>query len=175
MEVQLQSVLVPQDGICGITDMYYHDAFGRLTFDGYFNLIYIAKRKKYTNLSKIMLKIRLRGFKKLILMHNQKDIQEIELDGENEKEYVIPFPYDQYDDGVFAFALIVENRLNWVLEGMFWGEIEDSACRKVNIGIDICTYRREGYISRNLQRWYQHIFSNPGLEVIPSQSHLCDR
>ena len=67
MEVQLQSVLVPQDGICGITDMYYHDAFGRLTFDGYFNLIYIAKRKKYTNLSKIMLKIRLRGFKKLIL------------------------------------------------------------------------------------------------------------
>ena len=40
MEVQLQSVLIPQDGICGITDMYYHDAFGRLTFDGYFNLIY---------------------------------------------------------------------------------------------------------------------------------------
>ena len=171
MEVQLQSVLVPQDGICGITDMYYHDAFGRLTFDGYFNLIYIAKRKRYTNLSKIMLKIRLRGFKKLILMHNQKDIQEIELDGENEKEYVIPFPYDQYDDGVFAFALIVENRLNWVLEGMFWGEIEDSACRKVNIGIDICTYRREGYISRNLQRWYQHIFSNPGLEV-SHHSHI---
>ena len=46
MEVQLQSVLLQQDNICGITDMYYHDAFGRLTFNGYFNLIYIAKRKK---------------------------------------------------------------------------------------------------------------------------------
>lgn len=27
MEVQLQSVLLQQDNICGITDMYYHDAF----------------------------------------------------------------------------------------------------------------------------------------------------
>ena len=56
MEVQLQSVLLQQDNICGITDMYYHDAFGRLTFNGYFNLIYIAKRKKYTNLTGISLK-----------------------------------------------------------------------------------------------------------------------
>ena len=55
MEVQLQSVLLQQDNICGITDMYYHDAFGRLTFNGYFNLIYIAKRKKYTNLTGITL------------------------------------------------------------------------------------------------------------------------
>ena len=36
-------------------------------------------------------------------MHDKDDIQEIELDGENEKEYVVPFPYDKYDDGVFAF------------------------------------------------------------------------
>ena len=27
MEVQLQSVLLQQDNICGITDMYYHDVF----------------------------------------------------------------------------------------------------------------------------------------------------
>ena len=171
MEVQLQSVLLQQDNICGITDMYYHDAFGRLTFNGYFNLIYIAKRKKYTNLTGITLKIRLRGFKKLILMHNKDDIQEIELDGENEKEYVIPFPYDKYDDGVFAFALIVENRLKWVLEGMYWGEVEEESFRKVNIGIDICTYKREGYVFQNLKRLYEHIFTQPQLEV-SHHSHI---
>ena len=171
MEVQLQSVLLQQDNICGITDMYYHDAFGRLTFNGYFNLIYIAKRKKYTNLTGITLKIRLRGFKKLILMHDKDDIQEIELDGENEKEYVVPFPYDKYDDGVFAFALIVEDRLKWVLEGMYWGEVDEKSFRKVNIGIDICTYKREGYVFQNLRRLYENIFTQPELEV-SHHSHI---
>lgn len=171
MEVQLQSVLLQQDNICGITDMYYHDAFGRLTFNGYFNLIYIAKRKKYTNLTGITLKIRLRGFKKLILMHDKDDIQEIELDGENEKEYVVPFPYDKYDDGVFAFALIVEDRLKWVLEGMYWGEVDEKSFRKVNIGIDICTYKREGYVFQNLRRLFENIFTQPELEV-SHHSHI---
>ena len=47
MEVQLQSVLLQQDNICGITDMYYHDAFGRLTFNGYLILFISQSGKIY--------------------------------------------------------------------------------------------------------------------------------
>ena len=62
-------------------------SFGRLTFNGYFNLIYIAKRKKYTNLTGIKFKNPVKRLtKSLILMHDKDDIQEIELDGENEKD-----------------------------------------------------------------------------------------
>ena len=125
MDVQLQSVLLPQEGICDIKELYYHEEKQRIIFDGYFNLIYIEKRKKYTNIQKLVLKIRLKGFDKFILLHDHEEIQQIELDEENEREYIIPFPYDKYDEGVFAFALVFEKQRGCLIEGMFWGEIEE--------------------------------------------------
>ena len=171
MDVQLQSVLLPQEGICDIKELYYHEEKQRIIFDGYFNLIYIEKRKKYTNIQKLVLKIRLNGFDKFILLHDHEEIQQIELDEENEREYIIPFPYDKYDEGVFAFALVFEKQRGCLIEGMFWGEIEEPLFREVNIGIDICTYKREKDVLCNLQRLQENIFSRRDLEI-SCHSHI---
>lgn len=171
MDVQLQSVLLPQEGICDIKELYYHEEKQRIIFDGYFNLIYIEKRKKYTNIQKLVLKIRLKGFDKFILLHDHEEIQQIELDEENEREYIIPFPYDKYDEGVFAFALVFEKQRGCLIEGMFWGEIEEPLFREVNIGIDICTYKREKDVLCNLQRLQENIFSRRDLEI-SCHSHI---
>ena len=171
MDVQLQSVLLPQEGICDIKELYYHEEKQRIIFDGYFNLIYIEKRKKYTNIQKLVLKIRLKGFDKFILLHDHEEIQQIELDEENEREYIIPFPYDKYDEGVFAFALVFEKQRGCLIEGMFWGEIEEPLFREVNIGIDICTYKREKDVLCNLQRLQQNIFFHQELEI-SHHSHI---
>ena len=34
MDVQLQSVLLPQEGICDIKELYYHEEKQRIIFDG---------------------------------------------------------------------------------------------------------------------------------------------
>ena len=113
----------------------------------------------------MVLKIRLKGFDKFILLHDHEEIQQIELDEENEREYIIPFPYDKYDEGVFAFALVFEKQRGCLIEGMFWGEIEEPLFREVNIGIDICTYKREKDVLCNLQRLQQNIFFHQELEI----------
>ena len=53
MEIQLQSILMPSEEICRVSELYYHEKNGQINFDGYFNLFYIEKRKAYTNIEKL--------------------------------------------------------------------------------------------------------------------------
>ncbi len=151
MEIQLQSILMPRSGISNIEELYCHNCMNRIDFDGYFNLFYIKKRKTYSRITNLHLFLRLIGYDRLILMHDQEVIKEEILDPYTEKEYVTEFPYSRYEEGVFWFSLVEKGEnTQKKLEGWYGAEIEAEQCLTVNIGIDICTYRRELYVERNL-------------------------
>lgn len=164
--IQLQSVLFPVKGVCEEKDLYYHQENERIDFDGYFNLFYIEKRKKYTQIKDLHLRISACGYKALVLVHDGIDLKTIQMDSKQEAEYLVKLPYEQYETGVFWFALIedkaVENRH---AGGMFVSEISEELCRSINLGIDICTFKRETYVERNLRQLKEKILDNKALDV----------
>ncbi len=168
--IQLQSVLLPQKEICQVTELYYHQNNSRLDFDGYFNLFYIEKRKKYTEIEDLFLSIYLQGYRELRIVHNGNDVETIVLDPSIFRNYQIPFPYKKYSSGVFWFALLKEenSQVNQISKGFY----ETSPITRFsndycvpNIAIDICTYRREEYVLRSLKLLKENIIDNASLDV----------
>lgn len=168
--IQLQSVLLPTKEICNVSGLYYHRNESRIDFNGYFNLFYIDKRKKYTTIDNLSLSIQLKGFKEIILVHDHNDLHREDLVSTEMRKYSFHFPYKQTESGMFWFALVEDEAVRCrSMEGFFVTEKNGFACRKVNIGIDICTYKREIYVERNLSQLSDKLLKNAELDV---SSHL---
>ena len=186
MFVQLQSILLPDEDVCGTRELYVHQKGNRMLFDGYFNLFYIEKWKRYTSLERLFLSIKLRGYERLALFHNKKKLWEKRLLAEKICCYKIPVPIKKYDTGVFWFSLtksvpisvsdqaeVGQVKINQrkaeqqesiepLVSGFYISEC--SRKRAVSIGIDICTYHREVYVERTL-KLLQTILDDKTLDV----------
>lgn len=164
--IQLQSVLLPVEEVCAIPELYFHKSSHRIDFNGYFNLFYIEKRKKYTELKKLFLDICLHGFKELIIVHDGVDLDKVSLDSLSRKSYQIEFPLDRIDTGVFWFALIEDGQVDdRFINGFFTTQMSPECISEVNIGIDICTFKRESYVARNLKQLKTRILDQSTLDV----------
>lgn len=164
--IQLQSVLLPSEEVCEIPELYFHKIGQRIDFNGYFNLFYIEKRKKYTKLENLFLDITLCGYKELVIVHDGVDLDKIPLDSHNCKSYQIEFPFDKFHLGVFWFALIEDGQVNErVVNGFFLTKMQSECKNIVNIGVDICTFKRESYVTRNLNQLKTKILDNSLLDV----------
>ncbi len=154
MKVRLQTILLPTEDICNTPEVYYHStADGSVTdYDGYFNLFHISKRKKYTDISGVQLVVDLMGYSSISLMHNRDTLSTHVLEASDSPiRYEFIFPYDEYDDGVFWFQLTKDNvNASEYISGAYCA-LTDSI-RPVNLFIDICTYKREKSVLRNLRR-----------------------
>lgn len=165
-DIQLQSILLPDKDICGVQELYYHKQGKKTTFDGYFNLFYIEKRKTYTAIESVTLSLQLRGYQKVLLYHDQSFLYEMELAAEQLKQYVLELPYTEYKTGVFWFELEQDESCREpMVSGFFTGKIAETRLREVNIGIDICTYHRETYVERNLIALHQRLLERSELDV----------
>lgn len=166
-EIQLQQILKPNQEICTTEELYVHKQGKRLLFDGYFNLFYIEKWKRYTTLQRLYLSIRVRGYQKLLLYHNRTCVAKRSLDVDCEKEYRAEFPLADYQTGVFWFALWKEagksKEAEPFVSGFYKGTC--SRCLDVSIGVDLCTYRREAYVKRNLKLLETALFHHTDLQV----------
>lgn len=163
MEIQLQTILQPDMEICAEEELYFHRNKEEICFDGYFNLFYIEKWKRYTQLKKLQLSFRAVGYCMIRLYHNRECVDEIVLD-ETKQEHTIEFPWEQYMDGVFWFSFIpIKGSGMQQLEGYYTGICEK--IQHVAIGIDICTYRREAYVLRNLKVLCERVLQNEELQV----------
>ena len=166
--VQLQSILFPDSHVCQVEELYFHrynqiQETERIDFDGYFNLFYIEKRKKYTQIEELSLQLTLYGYKELILVHDGTDIKTLTLSSTERRSYSVEFPYENVNTGAFWFALI---RAPSIDEPFISGSyITEKMWNPVHIGIDICTFRREAYVQRNLQQLKERILDNRELEV----------
>ncbi|MBQ9334422.1 MAG: glycosyltransferase family 2 protein [Lachnospiraceae bacterium] len=178
MEIRLQSVLLPTEGICEEQELYYHtlDEGRSEDYDGYFNLFYIEKRKRYTGLAGLRLNLRLQGYVSITLMHDRDEIMSYELGYPYElRDYSFDYPYEGYKDGVFWFRLVRsgvagdtgvaggEKRaddghdtdstgggVQTSVAGEYVGIVDET--RPVRVLVDICTYRRETYVLENMRR-----------------------
>ena len=103
--IQLQSILLPDKAVCEISELYYHKKGNRIDYNGYFNLFYVEKRKKYTDIENLKISIRLCGYERLVLVHDGIDVKEVTLEPKRYKEYLIDFPYSDYNKGCFWVAL----------------------------------------------------------------------
>ncbi len=180
MRLQLQSILLPDTEICDVEELYFHKTEDEVLFDGYFNLFYIEKRKAYTTIDNLSLQLTLQGYDELIIMHDEKPIGTVELDAEEEKEYIIELPYAEYDKGVFWFRLRPAKKADksanigsisesetcpCPVSGFYITDISADKLRPINIGIDICTYKREEYVIRNLNQIKDRILFNRKLDA----------
>lgn len=180
--MRLQSVLLPTEDICGIRELYFHENGEWIDFDGYFNLFQIAKRKRYTAISGLFLRLTLKGYQAIRLMCGRNCIGEYPLDSGARKDYSFPFPYgDPAMDGVFWFALRPEQSQEGGVPVHAEGDGSTEALRclevsgyfdgicnplqNVSLVIDICTYRREAYVCRNLRSLKKYIFDRSDLEL----------
>ena len=112
----------------------------------------------------------MQGFTKLILVYNGSDIKTFALNADILQKYCFTLPYAQYQTGVFWFAVIRDPSCNQAsLSGFYMGELEENNIRNIHLCIDICTYRRELYIGKNLSKIKQSILNRTELDV---SSHL---
>lgn len=158
--IELQSVLTPNPSVCSEESLYYHREENRVRFDGYFNLFYIEKRKKYTTLETLLLKLELQGYSLIRVKHNDTVEEEAKLTPEARGQYTFRLPYAEKTDGVFWFEL---TKAEDILDsdrhvfGYYCGE--SNQVRDVNLAVDICTFRREEYVTRNMRSLLQFVTS----------------
>lgn len=165
--MRLQSILFPDVNVCRVEELYFHryekKQGDRIDFDGYFNLFYIEKRKKYTQIEDLSLELTLCGYKELILVHDGNDIKTLTLSSTEKKKYSVEFPYKEVNAGVFWFALVRDSDVDETyVSGAYTTK---KAWNPVYIGVDICTFRREAYVERNLLQLKKRILDNHELEV----------
>ena len=151
-EVILQSILLPTDDLCREERVYYHEDGLVQDFDGYFNLFYIEKRKKYTSITELVVRIILKGYSKIVMMHDREEIRTEILDEPDKKRaYTFCFPYESYDNGVFWFRLFKTSRdAETYISGYYAGIAEHK--QRARVFVDICTFKREEYVIRNMER-----------------------
>ncbi|MCR5675413.1 MAG: glycosyltransferase [Lachnospiraceae bacterium] len=149
--MRLQTIQTPDPSFRQTEELYVHRQEGRLDFDGYFNLFYITKHRKYTTCKSLSLDLTVRGRTVLILMHDREEIRRVEIPAAPDEEVrgTYPFPYADHEEGVFWFALEAESEASPFVRGSFVGEAENA--REVSLAVAITTFRREPYVLRNLK------------------------
>lgn len=152
--MRIQNIRFPEADICQEEELYFHRNGEWIDFNGYFNLFYIEKRKKYTNQETLTLHLELQGCQAVRLMKDENVLQEIALIGESEgsQTYEFDFPYQETETGVFWFSVkpaadMEQDMLN--LTG--WYEGTCRAEKPVRIAAVVCTFKRESYILRNVK------------------------
>ena len=141
--MKLQTILYPNNSICNEEALYLHRDGSFVLFDGYFNLFYLEKHHKYCEVDELSLELKVNGIKKIRIMHDREMIEEREADG----RVSIRLPYSEYQTGVFWFAAEVSEG-GWTVNGHY--EAKAAHC-DIELAVNICTYKREPYVIRNMK------------------------
>lgn len=186
--MKLQNLLMPQAGLCTQQDMYFRlnkkvhvsDCQQALTFqkhgiawfDTYFNGFSIEKWKKYTVVREVAVTLLLKGRFEIQLCSKEKIHQTIServlsvTAFESEEMTSVTLPFRSYEEKGMYFV-----RLEGLEDGaQYWGgyytaDIPEDELWPVDIAINICTFRREPFVKRNLELLRQHILQNPDHEM----------
>ena len=193
--IKLQNVLLPRAGICAEAGLFYRspqagqleldDAEGLLyfrrehtvcDFSSYFNALSLAKWKKYTQISQPRLCLILRGSFELQLLAYQASGQQhdgtpdaavlrchsIQGDGQT----VLSFSFDHDASCAFlSFRLSALSKDAVFCRAWYEAKVEEAALHEVRLAANICTFKREPYITRNLVTLRREILNNPSSEL----------
>ena len=192
----IQNVLLPKAGICNMEELYFRreenrekdvDFYpekeilvfkkqGLILFNTYFNGLSVEKWKKYTRIGKISLSLRLSGAFEVTLTNittNHKTVYpETNCSRIIDTDYpeTFTFDYNLYDfKGMLAFTLKALRDDSVFFGGRYDAEVQEDALSDVNIAINICTFKSEPFVLRNIDILKKEIIEN---EDNPLHGHL---
>lgn len=145
------------------------DRWQYLGFDTYFNCFAITKWRKYTRLDNLQLQIELKGRFHVQLLNGYymttvpftNAIVERLCVAEERTVFEFEIPLDGLDRGIVAFRLnSLEEDGNVFYGGRYATRVDEAALNDVNLAIDICTFRRESFVERNVALLNREIIGN---------------
>lgn len=181
--MNLQTILFPKVGICSQEKMYFRrrsNAYYKpenesmefekkavVSFDTYFNSFSIEKWKKYTKLDTLSLKLMLKGEFRVTLLSKEKVHGEVfeKVIGQHyfksEEKQELNIDFVSYDNkGIYFFRLEALQDNSCLFGGEYYTNISENEIADVNLGIVICTFKRESYIYRNMGILMDNVLSN---------------
>lgn len=174
VRIKIQNIILPDEKICATEDLYFHRDIDAIMFDSYFGSLSIDKWKKYTNISKYYLQLCVRGVFELELIeltvngelsgnmdnfpktYETRVLLAKQISERDPNNCIIEIP--ESAGGMIAFKLIPKSSESKLCSGGYFGDIDESDLKEVNIAVNICTFRREEFITRNLKTLKEYIF-----------------
>lgn len=185
----LQKILFPTVGICTEEKLYYridkksniknfdfnynekNIVFNKskscILFDTYFNSFSIEKWDKYTKLNNVSIRLNLKGKFRISLLNKEKihhDVFEKELEQvvfESKECKSVDIEFKSFDKkGIYTFKIESLEEDSIFYGGEYYTNIGEKELEEVNIAIDVCTFRREKFIERNLKILSENILNN---------------
>lgn len=199
--MKLQNLLLPETGICTVEEMYFRTdkdaevdftwdknyipmkSGARITFDTYFNSCSAEKWFKYTKISSISLKLHVKGEFRIILMrkekkldgHNVRYLHE-ETFGEEDTEGTYSFLFgSESNSGIFCFELTCLSDEGILYDGSYEGEVPEEDIRRIKIALDICTFKRETFVTKNVRELTESFLGNKDSDMSGAlEIFICD-
>ena len=181
--MRLQNLIVPKAEVCAINEMYYRynekmvyfsdekNAFvmnknSELRADTYFNSFSWDKWNKYTLLKHVYLEIEILGQVDVYLYQMQyingrvteKIVNAQRIECRNKQLIRIDYKQDDFLKGILAFKIRCLSDETLFYGGGYATDIDEKECNDINLAINICTYKREKYVYRNMKILENQIF-----------------
>lgn len=182
----LQNILFPSTDTCTEETMYFRKGENvsynysddgiaikkgdDLLFDTYFNGFSIEKWVKYTHVKTIQLTIRMEGQVRVTLMRKEKQGSKILMDYIGEHickakhgcitAFTVPFE-SVSTNGMYCFQITGLSEQSVFYGGFYAADLPEEQIQPVKIAIDICTYRRERFVEKNIDLLNKRFLENP--------------
>lgn len=177
--MKLQNIILPSPETCTVEDMYLRrDGIidftwadptikmfpnSALYFDTYFNSFSVNKWKKYTKVKNVYITLRFRGRLRVTLVRKERIGKEV-LTHYIKEQYAtsdggeVTFYFDDpYTTGVFC-ANIFAPEFTEFYGGYYSTDVEASDIAPVKIALDICTFKREHFVKKNMRLIDERVF-----------------
>ena len=185
--MKIQNIIFPAEGVCKEEEMYFRRSDqvcflaedksltffsqGRATFDTYFNALSVGKWNKYTTAKNYRLCLILRGrfcVRLTNLLSEGEGVRRIVL-SEHTVEAAQPeaFSFDYAataSEGLLAFELKAESENAVFCGGWHEAEVDEMQLWETNTAVNICTFRREQFVTHNLDILRTAVLDNPDSE-----------
>lgn len=143
-------------------------------FGTYFNSFSIKKWYKYTKIHNVKLEIEIQGCARVELfslrLQGDKVSKQIEYSEvvENRQKKRVVFEYPScVDADALSFNIVPISSEVCISNGAYLSDVDETAQNEVNLSVVICTYKREDYVTKNMQLLQREVFYN-------RESLLCD-
>lgn len=177
--MKLQNIVFPSPETCTIEEMYMRRN-GRVNFswaesvielkknasiylDTYFNGFSIGKWKKYTKIKNVYVTLQFSGKMRITLIQKERIghevlnhyIKEEIIESEGEE---ITLCFGEYlFSGILTIDLFAVSNTSFY-GGYYWTNISEDEIETVKLAIDICTFRRESFVKKNINLIKKRIF-----------------
>lgn len=160
---------------------------GLCSFDTYFNGLSVEKWKKYTNIEEFSLVLELKGHFEVKLINLELTDKFVNIDSnqsynvrngdcvsgvsykiisdniiDTDEIQRFEFPYKLYEyRGILSFQLKSLKDGSVFYGGYYDGKIDSEKIKETNIAINICTFKRDAFVLRNINILKENIIDNP--------------